>query len=295
MKLEHPVMNASGVLGARVADALELVEAGVSALVTKSFTRERREGNPTPIIVPVEAGYVNSVGLANPGVGGLRELLVNLRSRGVSKPVIVSIAAATPREAEELVEVAVDSGAAGIEVNLSCPHAKGRGLEIGYDRRASREVVEAAVSAARGRPVWVKLGLVDHLPERAAELIEAGARAVTLINTLRAMVIDIYARKPVLGGVVGGLSGKAIHPVAVRAVYDTYCEYGLDVIGVGGVYEWRDAVELMVAGARAVQVGTAIFDRGLSVIREIIRGLRGYLDMVGASSVVEIIGSACRR
>ncbi len=295
MKLEHPVMNASGVLGARAADALELVEAGVSALVTKSFTRERREGNPTPIIVPVEAGYVNSVGLANPGINGLRELLESLRSRGVSKPVIVSIAAATPREAEELVSVAVDAGATAIEVNLSCPHAKGRGLEIGYDKRASREVVEAAVSAARGRPVWVKLGLLDRLPERAAELIDAGAKAVTLINTLRAMVIDVYARSPVLGGVVGGLSGRAIHPVAVRAVYDTYCEYGLEIVGVGGVYDWRDAAELIVAGARAVQVGTAIFDRGLSVIREIVEGLRGYLDVIGAESIVEIIGSACKR
>ncbi len=292
VSLEHPVMNASGVLGADASSLLELDKAGVAALVTKSFTREAREGHPTPIIVPVEAGYVNSVGLANPGLDGLVELLSSLR-RVTRKPIIVSIAASTPEEADVLASAAKEAGASAIEVNLSCPHSKGRGLEVGYDREASKSIVEAV--SRQGLPTWVKLGLLDRLPERAAELIDAGASAVVLINTIRAMVIDVESLSPVLGGKVGGLSGRAIHPVAVRAVYDVYCEYGFDIVGVGGVYDWRGAVELIAAGARAVQVGTALFEKGLSVVREIVDGLAAYMVRMGFRRIDEFVGAACRR
>ena len=294
MRLEHPVMNASGILGARLDDILELVEAGVAAVVTKSFTLEPREPNPTPIIVPVEAGYVNSVGLANPGLEGLRELIPAVVKR-VEKPVIVSIAASNAREASLLARTAFESGAAAVELNLSCPHAKGRGLEVAYDRGLTRSIVEAAVVEAKGRPVWAKIGYLDRVSDRAAELIEHGASAVVAINTLKAMVIDVWAARPVLGGRVGGLSGRAIHPVATRIVYEIHCEHpDIHVVGVGGVYTWRDAVELILAGARAVQVGTALFDKGLKVIHEIVEGLASYLERMGWR-LRDAIGAACPR
>lgn len=293
MKLEHPVMNASGILAVDSSGVAELVKAGVAAVVTKSFTMEEREGNPTPVIIPVEAGYVNSVGLANPGINGIPEVVRAAKAYG--KPVIVSIAAGNPEEAAKLAEVSVEAGADAIEVNLSCPHAEGRGLEVGYDRKLSKMIVESIVAVVGDRPVWVKLGLLDRLPERVLEFVEAGASAVVLINTIRAMVIDVETLRPVLGGIVGGLSGRAIHPVAVRAVYDVYCETGVDIVGVGGVYTWRDAVELIAAGARAVQVGTALFDKGLGVVHEIVTSLREYLERKGFSNISEVVGIACKR
>ena len=140
-----------------------------------------------------------------------------------------------------------------------------------------------------------KLGLVDRLVEAAGKALEAGARGLVLINTLRAMVIDVYAMRPVLGNSVGGLSGPAIHPVAVRAVYEVYREHSCDIIGVGGVEDWRSAAELILAGARAVQVGTAIVTRGEQIIGEIVKGLEDYLNEVGVNSLEELVGAAHKR
>ncbi len=294
VKLEHPVMNASGVLASDPDGAVELLKAGVAAVVTKSFTREPREGYSTPIIVPLGYGFVNSVGLSNPGIGGIEGIVRAVKRYG--KPVIVSIAAADSREAVELAERAVEAGADAIEVNLSCPHAKSRGLEVGSDERLSKEIVSSVKSVVGARAkVWAKLGLMDKLPERSLKLVDSGADAIVLINTVKAMVIDVYARRPVLGGVVGGLSGRAIHPIAVRAVYEVYCETGVEVVGVGGVYTWQDAVELMLAGARAVQVGTALFDWGLGVVSETLHGIKRYLEEEGFKSINEVVGLACRR
>ena len=295
LTLENPVMNASGIMGSSVDEMLEVIRAGAAAVVTKSFTREPREGNPTPVIVPVACGYVNSVGLRNPGAEEMKRIVAEVAAKA-GKPVVVSIAAADPREAEELTAAAVEAGAAALELNLSCPHAKGRGLELAWDDEASRRVVEAAVAAARGKPVWVKVGYVDRLVDRVARLVEAGASAIVAINTLRAMKIDVYAVRPVLGGIVGGLSGRAIHPVAVRAVYEIHCEHpDIPLVGVGGVYTWLDAAELILAGASAIQIGTALFDQGLDVIREVLEGLEAYLERMGWGSLGDAVGAACKR
>ncbi len=293
LRLDNPVMNASGVLSSTPSDLIEVIRAGAAAAVTKSFTREPREGNPTPIIVPVACGYVNSVGLRNPGAEEMKRI-IGEAARATGRPIVASIAAADPVEAEALTRIAVEAGAAAIELNLSCPHARGRGLELAWDDEMARSVVEAAVAASAGRPVWVKMGYVDRPVERAAALVEAGASAIVAMNTLRAMVIDVYAARPVLGGRVGGLSGRAIHPVAVRMVYEIHCEHpDIPVVGVGGVYTWRDAAELILAGASAVQIGTALFDRGLGVIREVLEGLERYLEEMGWG-LSDAVGAACR-
>ncbi len=291
LSLAHPVMNASGVLGSSVDGLKRLAAAGVSALVLKSFTLEPRSGYPTPIAVPLPYGMLNAVGLSNPGLEKLPSLVRNAKAFGL--PVVASIAASTPAEAEKLAAAASEAGADAIELNLSCPHAKGRGLVLLWDRKAAAEVVNAAASVSRA-PVYAKLGLVDNLVETASKMLEAGAAGLVLINTLPAMMIDVYSAYPVLGNRVGGLSGPAIHPVAVRAVYEVYGETGAPIIGVGGVEDWSSAAELILAGARAVQVGTGIVRHGEEVVCEIVKGLERWLNIRGYESLEDAVGAAQR-
>jgi len=292
LSLAHPVMNASGILGSSVDGLRRLAAAGVSALVLKSFTMEPRSGYPTPIAVPLPYGMVNAVGLSNPGLEGLPGLVQAAKKLGL--PVVASLAASSPAEAERLAAAAVEAGADALELNLSCPHARGRGLVLLWDRAAAAEVVAAAASVAGGVPVYAKLGLVDNIADAASRMLEAGASGLVLINTLPAMVIDVYARAPVLGNKVGGLSGPAIHPVAVRAVYEVYRETGAPIIGVGGVEDWASAAELILAGAAAVQVGTGIVRRGEGVVCETVQGLERWLEETGYRSLAEAVGAAHR-
>jgi dihydroorotate dehydrogenase (NAD+) catalytic subunit len=291
LRLQHPVMNASGVLGSTPEGLRRLARGGASALVTKSFTREPREPYATPIAVPARCGLLNAVGLANPGPRAIPGLAGEAERLGL--PLIVSVAGATEDEFAELAAAAEEAGASAVELNLSCPHARGRGLEIGQDPSRVRSVVEAAASTVR-IPVLAKLGLSDRLAEAAAAALEAGARGLVLINTVRAMRIDVWARRPILGNRVGGLSGPAIHPIAVRAVYEVYREHGCDIIGVGGVEDWETAAEMILAGAKAVQVATAVIERGEGVLLEIARGLHRYLEETGASGIEELVGAAQR-
>lgn len=291
IKLEHPVMNASGVLGSSCNDIAILARGGYAAFVTKSFTREKREGYMTPIAVPIDEtlSLLNAVGLENPGLEGLVTLLDACKVFG--RPIIVSIAGSSAEEFAEIATVAEEHGAAAVELNLSCPHARGRGLEIGISPSTVKEIV-SAVASTTSIPVIAKLGLVDRLVEVSFAALEAGARALTLINSVKAMKIDIYAAKPVLGNRVGGLSGKAIHPIAVRAIYEVYKELHPDIIGVGGVFSWEDAIELIMAGARAIQIGTAIIYYGPGIVKEIVEGMRKFLEQQGFRSIKEIVGYA---
>ncbi len=291
LKLSPPLMQASGILGGKP-EALEMVaKADVGALVTKTITVEPRRGYLPPITVRTECGLVNAVGLSNPGKGAIKEL-VEVGKR-YNLPVIVSIAGKDEKEFSELAWEAEDSGAAAVELNLSCPHAKGLGLELGMDPKMVYEVVNAVATTTK-IPVIAKLGLVDRLTYTASKALEAGARALTLINTVRGMVIDIDVMKPVLTNAVGGLSGKAIKPIAVRAIYEVYKETGAPIIGVGGVYTWRDAVELILAGARAIQIGTAVIERGLSVFTEVKAGISWWMYAHGFDRLEEAVGLAVR-
>ncbi len=290
LRLTNPLMPASGILGGNEGAFEYLAKrAKLGALVTKSITPEPRKGYDPPIVVSTDCGLVNAVGLSNPGKGIIKKL-VEVGKR-YNLPVIVSIAGKDEKDFQEVAWEASDAGASALELNLSCPHAKGMGLELGMDIDMVKRITEA-VATTVDIPVFVKLGYVDKLVETASKALEVGASGLTLINTLRAMVIDVDAMKPVLSNKVGGLSGRAIHPIAVRAVYEVYKETKAPIIGVGGVYTWRDAVELILAGASAIQIGTALVDEGPKVFSEVSAGIAWWLKSKGFKTLKEAVGLA---
>ncbi len=292
LKLVNPLVLASGILGNDGLLLARAAKAGFGAVTTKSITVEPRKGYDTPIIAFVDSGLLNAVGLSNPGYKALPDILKGAREGGA--PVIVSIAASTPDEFRMIASYAEEHGADAVELNLSCPHVKGHGLQIGQDPGYTYEIVKT-VSSSVDIPVFIKVGVTDNLMETVSRSLDAGADAIVAINTLKAMAIDIYAKKPILSNKYGGLSGPAIHPVATRVVYEIYREYSPPIIGVGGVSKWVDAVEFMLAGASAVGIGTAVAFKGLSIAREILEGIEEYLDSEGFSSIEDIIGYVHRK
>lgn len=290
LRLKHPVMNASGILGSYREHIARLASYGVSAVVTKTITPKPREGYNPPIIVELPTGgLLNAVGLENPGKDIVEELVSEAKKFRI--PIIVSVGG---RNEEEFVEVAVKadtSNADAVELNLSCPHAKGYGIEIGSDPHIVYNVVKAVSSTVK-IPVIAKLGLCDKVVDSALKALEAGARALTLINTVKAMYIDVYTAKPFLTNIFGGLSGPPIHPIAVRVVYEVYRETKAEIIGCGGIYDWATAAEMILAGARAVQVGTALMKNPREVVENIVKGLRLWIEMLSLQSIEQAVGLA---
>lgn len=258
--LSSPVMTASGTAGLSTELAPYLDLSALGAVVTKSLAAYAWAGNPPPRVHPTSQGMINAVGLQGPGVDTwLARDLPSLLATGAT--VVASI---WGRSVEEYREAARQMAAApaevvAVEVNLSCPNLEGRGSIFAHDRELAAEVV--AATEICGRPRWAKLSANTHqIVEIAAAVQAAGAEAVTLINTMLGMVLDPHTMKPALGNGGGGLSGRAIHPIAVRAVHDVHTALtDLAIIGVGGVASGWDAAEMMLAGAQAVQVGTATF------------------------------------
>jgi len=292
LSLEHPVMNASGILGYLPEHADIMASWGVSAIVSKTFTKEPRAGHSPPIVVKVRYySLINAVGLANPGINGIGPFVERAKKYGV--PVVVSVGGGSLSEYVEVAEVAERYGASAVELNLSCPNVEQGGIELGRDPVQVFRVVKDVSSIVR-IPVIVKLGISDRLVDSAAKAMEGGAKALTLINTVRGMIIDVYSFKPLLSNISGGLSGASIHPIAVWAVYSVFREVPTDIIGVGGVLTWKDAAELILAGARAVQVGTALVYKGPKVVKSIVKGLRSWVRKVGAKSIAELSGAAHR-
>jgi len=285
--LRNPVIVASGVLGVSVGLMKRAEEAGAAAITLKTATLEAREGHPNPVVYELACGLLNSMGLPNPGAVEMGRLLREARRR-LSVPLIASIGASSPEEAVRVAGELREADA--LELNASCPHVRGLGAELMDDPQLVASIVSALKSW--GRPVFVKLSAHGNWVRVADRALGAGADGLVAINTLKAMVIDVRSKCPVLGGIFGGLSGPAIHPVAVRVVYELHREFpGVPIIGVGGVESWVEAVEFILAGASAVGVATAL-RRGFSVIGEIIDGLRRYMEEEGFRSVREMVGLA---
>ena len=291
VRLGAPVMTASGTAGHGDELAAYMDLSRVGAVVVKSLGATPWPGNPAPRVHQTPAGMLNSVGLQGPGVEAWRrDELPSLLATGAT--VVASIWGRTVEDyaAAATALAGVPSGVVAVEVNLSCPNLDGGAHLFAHDPVASAEVIEA--TAAAGLPRWAKLSPnTDRLVEVAAAVSEAGAEAVTLVNTVMGMVIDVEARRPLLGGGGGGLSGPAIHPVAVRAVHDVHAALpDLPIVGVGGVADAEGAVELLLAGASAVQVGTATFADPRAVLR-VLEGLETWCGRHGVTAVSDLSGA----
>jgi len=236
--------------------------------------------------VELPFGLLNAMGLPNPGVKEFSRELKEARSI-IDVPVIASAGGGTPEEVAYVAGMLADAGADAIEINASCPHVKAHGLELGSTPEDLFLLVREVRNAVKV-PLFVKLTpMTNNISALGEAAMKAGANGLTAINTVKAMIIDVEAMTPILSNKFGGLSGPAIRPIAVRAVYELA---GLgDVIGTGGVESWRDAAEMLLAGAKAVGIGTAIYRRGLSVFKEILDGLTRYLEEKGLT-VKELIG-----
>ncbi|VVB72663.1 Dihydroorotate dehydrogenase [uncultured archaeon] len=288
LDLQNPVLLAAGILGTTGASLRRAALAGAGGVVTKSLGSVPREGHHGPTVVAVECGLLNAMGLPNPSYRNFQEEIEIARKGG--RPVIASIFGSSAREFSQ---IARGLKADAFELNLSCPHAEKYGSELGrYPEMV--ESVTGAVKAAADVPVWVKLtpNTADIL-ELGLAAQRGGADAVVAINTLKAMAIDIETGYPILGNRFGGLSGRAIKPVAVRCVYDLAAGLDIPVIGVGGITSWEDTVEMILAGASAVQVGTAL-QRGYGIFEEITVGLARYLERKSLT-LEELRGLAGRR
>jgi len=294
LKLRNPTMLAAGILGLSGASLREVIEKGAGAVVTKSVGLKPRQGYPNPVVVQVSCGLLNALGLPNPGVRDFVEEIREVKRDGINVPIIVSVYGFSPEEFAEVAQVAAKEGADALELNVSCPHVKKTGSEIGQSPSLVAEVVEK-VKAVVNKPVMLKLTPnVTDVVDVAKAGVEVGADAITAINTVRAMKINVETAQPVLANKIGGLSGPAIKPVAVRCVYEIYEAVDVPIIGCGGVTTWQDAVEFMLAGASAVQIGTAIASQGLGVFKSVTRGIDSYLRRKGFGSVKDIVGLSHR-
>ena len=290
IKLPNPTILASGILGVSSEIMVRAARAGAGAVVTKSFNRKGREGYRNPSFIEVPGGFLNALGIPNPGMEEMRGEVNAVSKAGV--PVIASVFGFDAGEFADAAAVGEEGGAVAIELNVSCPHVKEVGVEIGQRPMMVAEVTKAVKDRVRV-PVIVKLTPnVTSIQEVARAAERSGADAITAVNTALGMAIDVDAASPILGGLVGGLSGPALHSIAVRAVYQVSEAVKVPVIGVGGITDWKGAVEMMMAGASAVQVGTAVMYRGVEVFREITSGIFKFLVENDYKSVGDIVGIA---
>lgn len=288
--LKNPVMAASGTFGygEEFASLVDLNRLG--ALITKGISLKPMEGNPPPRIVETVGGMINSIGLQNVGMQAfIRDKLPFLQQ--FKTPVIANIFGETVREYGELAKRLDDiPGIAGLEVNISCPNVAKGGVLFGTDPKMAHHVVRT-VKRSTQRPILVKLSPnVTDITLIAKAVEEAGGDAISLINTLMAMAIDPQSRRPLLNNIIGGLSGPAIKPVALRLVWQVVNAVKIPVIGIGGIMTPEDALEFIIVGTRAVQVGTANLVNPTACI-EIIDGIEAYLTRNGFKHINELMGS----
>jgi dihydroorotate dehydrogenase (NAD+) catalytic subunit len=290
LRMRNPTMLASGVLDETGKSMLVVARAGAGAIVTKSIGKEPRVGHQNPSIVELPQALLNAMGLPNPGIEAYASEITEAKTAGI--PVIGSIFGGTEQEFADLAKAMQDVGADAVELNLSCPHAKGYGAEIG----SSPEMVETICRSVKEKvtiPVFAKLTPnTASIASLAKAAEKGGADAVVAINTLKGMVINPEARMPVLGNRYGGLSGPAIRPIGVRCVYEIYESVKIPVVGVGGISTGREAVEYIMAGAKAVQVGTAIWREGPEVFGKICREIQEFMGEYGYTKLSEMTGVA---
>jgi len=289
IQLERPVMLASGILGISLDVFNRLYRAGAGAVVTKSLSTEPWDGYPNPTIFSVnDGGWINAVGLSNPGAPNFAKMIETNKD----VPIIVSLVGSIPKDFEMMVKEFENCKITAYELNLSCPHVAKVGLEVGDDPELVKKIV-SAVKNSTDVPVIAKVGLgTTHYLNTVGAAIDSGIDAITAINTVRAMVIDVETQRPILSNKFGGLSGTPIKPIALRCVYEISSKYDVPIIGCGGISTWEDAVEFILAGASAIQLGSAIGENSIHVFNDINKGMLEYMKRKNYSKLEEMKGLA---
>ncbi len=287
LRLKNPIMPASGAFGAEMESLFDFDQLG--AVVPKSITKYPRGGNATPRVCEVNGGMINSIGIQSKGLDYyLKHIIPSYKKYEV--PLIASISADSVDEYAEMSEIiGNESGVAGIELNISCPNLQGDGKAFGMDATISHELVKK-VKNVTDKTIIAKLTPnVTSIQEIARACEEAGADGLNVANTLLAMSIDVHTRQPKIGNVLGGISGPAIKPIIVRMIYQVKQVCSIPIIGCGGVMNAEDAIEMMIAGASAVQVGTASFINPMAMI-DIITEIEAYLTRYEIEDINHLIG-----
>jgi dihydroorotate dehydrogenase (NAD+) catalytic subunit len=289
LHLRNPTMLAAGVLGLSGATLRSVWDAGAGVVVTKSLGLKPREGYSNPTLVDVGCGFLNAMGLPNPGVEEFVEEVKTAR-KGGEMLLVASVFGESPQNFAEVASIMEYAGVDGVELNVSCPHVKSAGMEIGQDPAILENVVRAVKDAVQ-IPVFTKLTPnTSHIGDLARTVERAGGDGIVAVNTLRAMAIEVETGRPILGNKIGGLSGPALKPVALRCVYEIAQTVDIPVIGCGGVTGWKDAIEFLLAGASAVQIGSAIAYKDLAVFNEVVTGVKEYLQRKDYNEVEDIVG-----
>ena len=288
LKLKSPIILASGILGVSFSSMKRVIDAGAGAVTTKSIGPRPRKGYKNPSIIEIYPGtFMNSVGLGNPGIDAFISEIKEIKKLDI--PLIVSVFGDTKEVYLDVATKAEKVGADAIEINISCPHAEVSC--IGIDKDLTFEIVKFLKNKLT-IPLFVKLSPnVTNIVEIALAAEKGGADGVVAINTLSALKIDVNTKRPILSHGSGGLSGRAIHPVAIKKVFDLYKVLEIPIIGCGGIDSWQDAVEFILAGASAVQIGTALY-KGVEILTEINHGITQYLKDNKYKSINNIKGLA---
>lgn len=292
-ELENPLFLPSGIIN-EISGHKMAVDAGAGSVVLKSITVNRREGNPIPRVVKYEYGFINSVGLRNPGLKEGKKQIKDFIKK-TKTPVIISVFATTVKDFRKLVSETAKLKPYAIEINLSCPNVEGEfGQMISNKSDSSQQVIKGVKKEAGKVPLIAKLTPnVDSISEIAKACESAGADAIAAINTIApSMIIDINKRKPILGMKKGGLSGPGIRPVAIAKIYEIHEAVKIPIIGMGGVEKWQDVIEMMMAGATLVGVGSAVYLRGYKIYQEILTGLKEFMKKEKITDIKKLIGVA---
>ena len=289
IQLERPVILASGILGISLDVFNRLYRAGAGAVVTKSLSTEPWDGYPNPTIFSVNGGgWINAVGLSNPGAPNFAKMI----KPNNDVPIIVSLVGSIPKDFEMMVKEFENCKITAFELNLSCPHVAKVGLEVGDDLELVKKIV-STVKNSTHVPVIAKVGLgTTHYLNTVSAALDSGIDAITAINTVRAMAIDVETQRPILSNKFGGLSGTPIKPIALRCVYEISSKYDVPIIGCGGISTWEDAVEFILAGASAIQLGSAIGENSIHVFNDINKGMLEYMKRKNYSKLEEMKGLA---
>ena len=290
MNIKNPTILASGIMDQDAESIKRVFENGAGAIVTKSIGLKPKKGYLNPTFVELEHGILNAMGLPNPGINDFKQEIVKIKKYGI--PVIGSIFGSTSKEFIDLALTMQKFGVDALELNMSCPHAKGYGLEIGSDPDLVYNIISDLKNTVR-IPIFVKISsnLTDII-KLAKAIEDSKADGIVAINSIKAMKIDLTIRKPILSNKIGGYSGKAIKPIGIRCVYEISENVEIPIIGVGGITNGEDAIEYIMAGASAVQIGTGMYYRGVDIFNKICIEIKDWMENNNYKKLSDLIGVA---